>query len=88
MRTFSNRCFPTKVVRGWLATDEDGRVAIVRTYLEQACCEGVTTALRTMRRWGRDPLHGAWARDLTPASGRSSRIRVRLAPTGPALQSR
>ena len=62
--TFSNRCFPTKAVRGWLATDEDGRVAIVRTYLERAGFEGVTTALRTPRRRGRDPLYGAWARSI------------------------
>ncbi len=60
--TFSNRCFPTKAVRGWLATDEDGRVAIVRGYLEQAGFEGVTTDSRTKRRLGRDPLYGAWAR--------------------------
>jgi len=60
--TFSNRCFPTKAVRGWLATDEDGRVAIVRAYLEQAGFEDVVTALRTKPRWGRDPLYGAWAR--------------------------
>lgn len=60
--TFSNRCFPTKAVRGWLATDEDGRVAIVRAYLERAGFEGVTTALRTGRRRGRDPLYAAWAR--------------------------
>jgi SAM-dependent methyltransferase len=61
--TFSNRCFPTKAVRGWLATDEDGRVAIVRAYLEQAGFTDVTTELRTTRRrWGGDPLHGAWAR--------------------------
>ncbi len=25
--TFSNRCFPTKAIRGWLATDERGRTA-------------------------------------------------------------
>lgn len=60
--TFSNRCFPTKAVRGWLATDEDGRVAIVRAYLEDAGFGAVTTALRTQRRWGADPLYGAWAR--------------------------
>ncbi len=59
--TFSNRCFPTKAIRGWLTTDEDGRVAIVRAYLEQAGFEGVTTALRTEGRQG-DPLYGAWAR--------------------------
>lgn len=60
--TFSNRCFPTKAIRGWLATDDDGRVAIVRAYLEQAGFEAVTTELRTKPRWGRDPLYGAWAR--------------------------
>ena len=60
--TFSNRCFPTKAVRGWLTADEDGRVAIVRAYLEQAGFEAVTTALRTAGRPGSDPLYGAWAR--------------------------
>jgi SAM-dependent methyltransferase len=62
--TFSNRCFPTKAVRGWLATDEDGRVAIVRAYLEQAGFDGVETALRTAPRPGRDPLYAAWARSF------------------------
>lgn len=62
--TFSNRCFPTKAVRGWLATDEGGRVAIVRAYLEQAGFGGVSTELRTSARWGRDPLYGAWARSI------------------------
>ncbi|MGB3185898.1 MAG: methyltransferase domain-containing protein [Ornithinimicrobium sp.] len=62
--TFSNRCFPTKAVRGWLATDEDGRVAITRAYLEQAGFAGVRTALRTEGRLGGDPLYGAWARAM------------------------
>ncbi|MCW2815473.1 MAG: methyltransferase type 11 [Nocardioides sp.] len=60
--TFSNRCFPTKAVRGWLSTDEDGRVAIVRAYLERAGFADVTTALRTDRRSSGDPLYAAWAR--------------------------
>ncbi|WP_018332316.1 class I SAM-dependent methyltransferase [Actinomycetospora chiangmaiensis] len=30
--TFSNRCFPTKAVRGWLATDDAGHVRIVEGY--------------------------------------------------------
>ena len=34
--TFSNRCFPTKAIRGWLANDDSGRLAIVRTYFEQS----------------------------------------------------
>lgn len=60
--TFSNRCFPTKAIRGWLATDEDGRVAIVRSYLERAGFADVTTDLRTQPRRGLDPLYAAWAR--------------------------
>jgi len=32
--TFSNRCFPTKAIRGWLATDDRGRCAIVAAYAE------------------------------------------------------
>src|SRR5687768_6412687 len=34
--TFSNRCFPSKAIRGWLATNDKGRVSIVRTYFEQS----------------------------------------------------
>ena len=34
--TFSNRCFPTKAIHGWLAADEDGRCAIVAAYLRLA----------------------------------------------------
>jgi hypothetical protein len=34
--TFSNRWFPTKAIRGWLATDEAGRVDIVVGYLRAA----------------------------------------------------
>ena len=32
--TFSNRCFPTKAIRGWLSTDDEGHCAIVATYFE------------------------------------------------------
>jgi SAM-dependent methyltransferase len=34
--TFSNRCFPTKAVRGWLSADDEGRAGIVATYLREA----------------------------------------------------
>lgn len=33
--TFSNRCFPTKAVHGWLATDDESRADIVRDYLRR-----------------------------------------------------
>jgi hypothetical protein len=34
--TFSNRCFPTKAVRGWLAADEAERCWIVAEYVRRA----------------------------------------------------
>jgi SAM-dependent methyltransferase len=61
--TFSNRCFPTKAIRGWLAADDDEHVSLVRAYLEQAGGYGpVTGQLRTPRSAGHDPLYGVWAR--------------------------
>lgn len=61
--TFSNRCFPTKAVHGWLATDDEGRCAVVCEYLRRA---GAFTepevSLRTSRAsWG-DPLYAVVAR--------------------------
>lgn len=34
--TFSNRCFPTKAVRGWLEATDAGRVGVVTDYLRRA----------------------------------------------------
>jgi SAM-dependent methyltransferase len=65
--TFSNRCFPTKAIRGWLLTDDAGHLAIVRAYLEQAGGFGpVSAQRRTADDWPGDPLYGVWAR--RPAS--------------------
>src|SRR5207253_155557 len=36
VNTFSNRCFPTKAIHGWLATDDEGRCAIVGEYFGRA----------------------------------------------------
>jgi SAM-dependent methyltransferase len=69
--TFSNRCFPSKAVHGWLSTDDDGRSAIVAEYLRWA--GGFTepqVSLRTPpgpERGGRyrgDPLYSVVARRL------------------------
>lgn len=61
--TFSNRCFHTKAVHGWLATDDEGRCAIVVEYLRRA--GGFTepeVSLRTPpASWG-DPLYAVLAR--------------------------
>jgi len=59
--TFSNRCFPTKAVRGWLANDDRGRLAIVDAYFEQS--GGFDRAVLAHRNPGArgDPLYAAWA---------------------------
>jgi hypothetical protein len=63
--TFSNRCFPTKAIRGWLVSDEAERVAIVRAYVEQASGFGPVSAARRTAEGSRgDPLYGVWARRL------------------------
>ena len=60
--TFSNRCFPTKAIRGWLSTGDEGRAAIVRRYFEltDGFADPVTQLLPTSP-FG-DPLFGVWAR--------------------------
>ena len=59
--TFSNRCFPTKAVRGWLATDDAGRRRIVESYFDLAGgFEPARSELRTRPGRG-DPLFGVWA---------------------------
>ena len=64
--TFSNRCFPTKAIRGWLATDDAQHVQIVEAYLRLSDGFGPTHAeLRTPPGSG-DPLYAVWA--ATPTS--------------------
>ena len=48
--TFSNRCFPTKAVRGWLSVPEEQRPGIVPDYH------------RLTATWRHDPLWAVWAR--------------------------
>jgi SAM-dependent methyltransferase len=60
--TFSNRCFPTKAIRGWLSTDDRGRCAIVGTYFDLT--DGFTDPPVALRNPGApgDPLYAVWAR--------------------------
>ena len=64
--SFSNRCFPTKAIRGWLSTDDRGRIAIVATYFErsQAFAEPVVQH-RNPGALG-DPLYAVWAERIPP----------------------
>lgn len=67
--TVSNRCFPTKAVRGWLAADDAGRVEIVRRYLSSSGAFGRASAeLRTAPGRG-DPLYAIWATVLDGPAG-------------------
>ena len=60
--TFSNRCFPSKAIRGWLATDDETHCAIVAEYHRQA--GGFEEPVAEQRLDGRrsDPLWAVWAR--------------------------
>ena len=64
--TFSNRCFPTKAIRGWLATDDQAHCAIVGEYLRLAGGFGDAEAsLRTPGDgYSGDPLYAMVARRL------------------------
>lgn len=59
--TFSNRCFPTKAIRGWLGTDDEQHLQIVNAFFALSGGFGqVRGALRTPPGRG-DPLYAVWA---------------------------
>ncbi len=59
--TFSNRCFPSKAIRGWLSTDDRGRCRIVGAYFDLAPgFDAPTISLRNPGTPG-DPLYAVWA---------------------------
>jgi len=67
--TFSNRCFPTKAIRGWLETDDEGHCAIVLDYLRRAgAFDAAHLSLRTpASQWYQgDPLYAVTARRTGP----------------------
>ena len=66
--TFSNRCFPTKAIRGWLSTDEEGHCTIVSTYFELT--DGFDAPVAQLRNPGAtgDPLYAVWACSSTASS--------------------
>ena len=67
--TFSNRCFPTKAIHGWLATDDAGHCAILVDYLRQAGGFGepdVSRRTPAERSYRGDPLYAVVARRLAP----------------------
>lgn len=59
--TFSNRCFPTKAIRGWLAGDDGFRVQLVAEYFRRSGgWDEPRTEHRNPGRRG-DPLFAVWA---------------------------
>jgi SAM-dependent methyltransferase len=60
--TFSNRCFPTKAIRGWLYASDEEHAAIVRQYFRMAPGWGEPQSeLRTPLGHRGDPLMAVWA---------------------------
>lgn len=59
--TFSNRLFPTKAIRGWLATDDAGHCAIVERYFAAAGGFGAPVSRRCATPASGDPLYAVWA---------------------------
>jgi SAM-dependent methyltransferase len=63
--TFSNRCFPTKAVRGWLATDDDQHGRVVAELVRRTgLFDEPRVELRTPWAVG-DPLYAVTATRLT-----------------------
>jgi SAM-dependent methyltransferase len=60
--TFSNRCFPTKAVRGWLAVTEEQRPLVVAELHRQAGFADPVAEQRLQATWREDPLWAVWAR--------------------------
>ena len=60
--TFSNRLFATKAIRGWLAADDETRMAIVVEYFRASGGWGAPVATRRTPPGHRgDPLFAVWA---------------------------
>ncbi|MEZ5243694.1 MAG: methyltransferase domain-containing protein [Acidimicrobiales bacterium] len=60
--TFSNRCFPTKAIRGWLTSGDEAHTQIVSEYYRLAGVWGEPVAQRRTPVGHRgDPLFAVWA---------------------------
>jgi SAM-dependent methyltransferase len=61
--TFSNRCFPTKAIRGWLLTTDKQHCEIVAEYFRRSGgWAGPVAERRTPLDHRGDPLYAVWAR--------------------------
>lgn len=63
--TFSNRCFPTKVIQGWARSDDRTHMSIVAEYFRlSGRWSEPSMAVVVSPTPGRDPLYAVWA-DVT-----------------------
>jgi SAM-dependent methyltransferase len=62
--TFSNRCFPTKAIAGWLQSDDRFHVALVADYFRRSGCWQAATAEHRNVGLPGDPLFAVWSRRL------------------------
>ena len=60
--TFSNRCFPTKAIRGWVWSGDREHIEIVRTYFSRSGVWEAAAAEVRPTPPGGDPLYAVWAR--------------------------
>ena len=61
--TYSNRCFPTKAILGWLQTSDEQHGALIDAYFRESGRWGRTTIeRRTPSEHRGDPLYAVWAR--------------------------
>lgn len=64
--TFSNRCFPTRVIRGWLGTTDEQHCEIVAQYFRlTAGWDAPVVSRRTRPQSPGDPLFAVWAHRST-----------------------
>lgn len=64
--TFSNRCFPSKAIRAWLAADDRQRCAIVAAYFAAVGRFGPPTVQLRNPDLPGDPLYAVWASTYEP----------------------
>ena len=60
--TFSNRCFPTKAIRGWLSINEPTRCEVVAEYMNLAGLRNVSWERRTPQGHRGDPIYAVVGR--------------------------
>lgn len=60
--TFSNRCFPTKAIRGWLAGSDEDHCGLVAEYFRRAGAWETPQVVRPGPGVRTDPLYAVWAR--------------------------